>query len=350
MEKYESQTPKYFAAANGYNGFKSYFAEIFDPRRYDRIYVLKGGPGTGKSTFMKKIASSFCEKSAYVECIHCSSDPHSLDGVIIGRDEKKVAVIDGTAPHERDALLPGAFDEITDLAKAWDMRWLRAQKERISELNIQKVEAYKTAYRYLGLAGSATAPTTAFEKNLNRYNIRNIAIKIAAEIKTDAKVGEEQLRLTSAFGGRGSVRFDTIERMAKTLYKLPDSTASRILLGEIHSMLSNEKTELTVCKNPLDYTLTDAIYIPSNGIGLVCIENGNDIDLSQLSAPSNTEKETTRVARDIYTLALFEAERWFSIAADIHARLENIYSCAVNFSVIDEIYDSKFAEICEIMS
>ena len=33
----------FFAAANGYSGFRSYFDKIFNPKDYDAIYILKGG-------------------------------------------------------------------------------------------------------------------------------------------------------------------------------------------------------------------------------------------------------------------------------------------------------------------
>jgi len=42
----------YFAAANGYDGFVSYFEKVFDAKDYTRLFILKGGPGTGKSSIM----------------------------------------------------------------------------------------------------------------------------------------------------------------------------------------------------------------------------------------------------------------------------------------------------------
>ena len=56
-----------FAAANGYLGFKSYFREVFKPSLLSRLYILKGGPGTGKSSYMKKIFSVFKEKGYHCE-------------------------------------------------------------------------------------------------------------------------------------------------------------------------------------------------------------------------------------------------------------------------------------------
>ena len=46
----------YFASANGYRGFRSYFNEVFAEEGLDKLFILKGGPGTGKSTLMKRLA------------------------------------------------------------------------------------------------------------------------------------------------------------------------------------------------------------------------------------------------------------------------------------------------------
>ena len=48
-----------FAAGNGYTGFRSYFSNYFSPDEYNSIYILKGGPGTGKSTAMQ-LFSGLC--------------------------------------------------------------------------------------------------------------------------------------------------------------------------------------------------------------------------------------------------------------------------------------------------
>ena len=46
----------YFAAANSYNGFIGYFDRAFRSEDFDRIFVLKGGPGTGKSSLMRALS------------------------------------------------------------------------------------------------------------------------------------------------------------------------------------------------------------------------------------------------------------------------------------------------------
>lgn len=75
-----------------------------------RIYI-KGRPGTGKSTFLKKIVSKANELGYGAEVYYCSLDPKSLDMVII-RDIG-VAVFDSTMPHEMFPTRP--TDEIFDI-------------------------------------------------------------------------------------------------------------------------------------------------------------------------------------------------------------------------------------------
>jgi len=75
-----------------------------------RIYI-KGRPGTGKSTFLKKIIKIANEYNYITENYYCSFDPSSLDMVII-RDIG-IAVFDSTQPHE---IFPSrSTDEIFDI-------------------------------------------------------------------------------------------------------------------------------------------------------------------------------------------------------------------------------------------
>ena len=89
--------PSFYMSANSPYGFFSYCDDIINMKTRNRMYILKGGPGTGKSSLMKKIAVSLAEKGHSIELIYCSSDPSSLDGVII--NDLNTIIIDGTAPH-----------------------------------------------------------------------------------------------------------------------------------------------------------------------------------------------------------------------------------------------------------
>ena len=90
----------YFAAANSARGFISYYASCFGGEDVRRVYIVKGGPGTGKSRFLGDVANAARAQEYEVSYYYCSSDPLSLDGIVLSHPRKgKIALLDGTPPH-----------------------------------------------------------------------------------------------------------------------------------------------------------------------------------------------------------------------------------------------------------
>ena len=87
----------YFLGANSFGGFASLYEDLTASPNVSRLYILKGGAGCGKSSFMKRIAEAATERGLSVERVLCSGDPSSLDGVFI--PALRLAYVDGTAPH-----------------------------------------------------------------------------------------------------------------------------------------------------------------------------------------------------------------------------------------------------------
>lgn len=140
-----------FPGANTANGPYNFFDYII-PQNVNRIFCMKGGPGVGKSSMMKKIAKEFEEKGYTIELHHCPSDPSSLDGVVIM--ELGVVLLDGTAPHIVDPKLPGAVDEIINLGEYWNLESLEQNKLGIKEADRDISASFKRAYKYLKPAES----------------------------------------------------------------------------------------------------------------------------------------------------------------------------------------------------
>ena len=88
---------QYFLGANSPTGFYSLYDHLLPPEEARAIYILKGGPGCGKSTLMRKIGAWAEESGLETEYIICSGDPDSLDAVLLPK--LGVAIVDGTAPH-----------------------------------------------------------------------------------------------------------------------------------------------------------------------------------------------------------------------------------------------------------
>ena len=86
----------FFLGANSEEGFFSLYDQLLGGR-LDDLMILKGGPGCGKSSLMRKVGAAMEEQGLAVEYIQCSGDPDSLDAVII--PTLATAIVDGTAPH-----------------------------------------------------------------------------------------------------------------------------------------------------------------------------------------------------------------------------------------------------------
>lgn len=90
---------RFFLGANSGEGFQSLYPQILDLHETHDFLILKGGPGAGKSTFMKRIARATEQAGTPVEYIYCSGDPDSLDAILL--PECRTAIADGTSPHGR---------------------------------------------------------------------------------------------------------------------------------------------------------------------------------------------------------------------------------------------------------
>lgn len=85
-----------FFGASTMNGSVNYIDNLTDG--LNRRYFIKGRPGTGKSTFLKKAAKAAQTAGYGVEVYYCSFDKNSLDMVVV--PELSFCIFDSTAPHE----------------------------------------------------------------------------------------------------------------------------------------------------------------------------------------------------------------------------------------------------------
>ena len=99
-----------FPGAMGPDGFISCFDHLLDDSILRRKLILKGGPGVGKSTFMRRVHAALCANGEPSTLYFCSGDPDSLDGVAV--PHAGLLILDGTAPHIVDPEIPCARDSI----------------------------------------------------------------------------------------------------------------------------------------------------------------------------------------------------------------------------------------------
>ncbi len=331
----------YFAAANGGRGFVSYYGQIFEGEEIRKRYILQGGPGTGKSGFMRRIAQHAEERGVKVVYYSCSSDPDSLDGLIL---DGRIAVMDGTAPHTVDPRYPGARDEIVNLGEFWDGESLGRCYNEIVSLGALKESAYRRAYRFL----SAAMEVACVNRELVIPALREKKMAAAAErLARMIPQGEGYSHTPALFdsiGMKGSVRTDTYERVASRLYIVDDyyDTGGYFLLRMLE-IARRKECAVSVSYQVLEPTLPNAVHFLESGICFIL--GGEDssewegrVNMkrfvgAEMLTPIKTEFRINRRLQEALQDSAVEA---LADAGRYHFELERIYSSCMDFDALEK--------------
>ncbi len=342
MEDIKSSANKsYFAAANSYRGFVSLFGEIFNSRLFKHIYVIKGGPGTGKSSMMRELLELFSNKDYKTEAIYCSSDPSSLDGIIISKNENRIALLDGTAPHERDAVIPGAIDEIINLGDGFDKHRLSCSREEILDLAEKKKDAYNKAYSFLEVAGNVWRQIyTVFRGNISYSVAESIANRLSSLCATDSVITPERI-FSSAFNKVGLSKIDIYKGDNIKKIKISgDGVSEHIVLGILNKILKKKGSVTTLCPSPLDNSIYEKII--TRDVIFEIDNQGADVDTKTIvQKQSDIQLELAH----LHTRLLILSQRAFKEASDYHFKLEDIYKNSVDFENNNRIAKRLSGEI-----
>lgn len=325
----------FFAALNTANGFCSYFRNIFD--RIGAVYIIKGGSGTGKSRFMKEVAEAANAKGYSVECFLCSSDPTSLDGIII--KELDMAVLDGTSPHIHEPTLIGARERFIDFSVYLDSNNLKQHKEEIEALLEAKSRRYQKVYEQLRAVKIyddmiiRTAMNALDEEKLGK-NIKKNALLLKKGERYD-----KAFRIRGALSCNGRITLNTYAKMAKKRFAIADICG----LGGIYLKKLLDKTDeqgiaVTVSYGAFYPELPDALYYPDSEISFYVGAEG-DFEESVINMRRFTDDEKLRPYKPelramsrLRRIALMQTEYDFSCIKRLHSSVEEIYIEAMDFA------------------
>ena len=161
----------YFLGANTASGFLSLY-DGFCRGEGDYLHIVKGGPGTGKSGFMRAIGREAARRGLDVEYVRCSGDPASLDGVYL--PELHMGWCDGTAPHVAEPGIFGADCDYVNLGAFCRTPLSSADAERAHALTTAYKEKYARAYALLAAAKSATLKFLDSMREVCNKQLQNI--------------------------------------------------------------------------------------------------------------------------------------------------------------------------------
>ncbi|MBE6696969.1 MAG: hypothetical protein E7581_00435 [Ruminococcaceae bacterium] len=332
----------YFAAANTQDGFVSYYADCFDRQDISQLYMIKGGPGTGKSRFLGDVASAALRRGWEVEYYYCSSDPGSLDGLVLTHAKKgKIALADTTPPHVMEPMLPGVRDVIVNLGDFWDREALAKQNKQIRVLDAYKQQGFSQAHGYLHTAGSLlrirdslVAPCVCSDRVLRT------ASRIASHFpKGDGKPWH--IGLCDSIGMRGKVHFDTYERLADSVVVLlPFYGLEYAVMQKLCDAARERGSQCYRAPHVLQPCMTSALYFPENRLCVTTAEPARNtgahvrrVDLRRLCNPDALRgvRGRARFAAKMAQSALDAACECFARAGEYHFELESLYTSAMDF-------------------
>ncbi|WP_208588591.1 PRK06851 family protein [Gracilibacillus suaedae] len=352
----------YYAGGNTAKGFYDLFES--NMQELETIYLLKGGPGTGKSTMIKKLADTWVQQGYNVEQIHCSADNDSLDGLII--PALQFGIFDATAPHVLEPKAPGAIEQYVNLEIAWDKTKLKENKDEIAELQTKISTAFQSAY-------DCFAEGLHIHDYLEEIYINEMNFDKANQV-TDELIQKILLDKTSIHGNgivrhrffgastpEGVVDFipSITEELTKRYFiKGRAGTGKSTLLKKIATNAEESGFDVEMYHCGFDPESIDMVVIRELG---VCVFDSTDpheyfperqgdeiVDLyEQTITPGTDEKYESDITyyTKSYKQRMKDGITYLKEAKALHDKLEAIYIDAVDFAVIDEIYLTIYNEL-----
>jgi hypothetical protein len=365
----------YFPGNNTPLGFFSYYKHILGQREANKIVCIKGGPGTGKSTFMNRIAEYFASMDEDIDYLHCSADENSLDGIVL--KDRRIAVIDGTSPHITDPVTPGAVDKIVNLGEFWDEDAIAVNKSEIIDLNEETSRWYRIAYNYLSAAKSVYR---SLEEIYNDASEDSEIYKVVADIvgseygdlDISLKPGKRKKFFASAITGDGVVNYITsLLGDMKRVYMIDSpvgysnsSFMEIVTEGAIYRGLDVEVYYCPMCPEEK----IEHIVIPELKTAFVTMNRYHDIQPWEIPAPDESGQEIILIdmedymnilnigknseliqsLNEEYDILLNKSVKHLSLARDTHLMVEKMYIPNMNFTQLSDMRDKLQAELAAI--
>lgn len=348
---------QYFLGANTSHGFYSLYDHLIDLETAQAVYILKGGPGCGKSSFMRRIARHAQAAGYSTQFILCSGDPSSLDGLVI--PELKVALVDGTAPHVIEPQYPGVVERYINLGQFYDSRGLQQVRAAVAEDMAGYRQHYKRCYRCLSAAFELDAEvrelllTPEVEARLAK-RARGI---IARELKGAGPGGENTRRFLGAVTHSGQLCcWETVDAQCKRVYSLLDSYGlAHTMLQAILNAAAARDYASVVCPDPMDPSRLAHLLIPELGLAFVTSAPGLEypgrphrrirLDAMLTDESFRLARSRIRFTRKVSAALKQEAVDALAQAKARHDVLEQHYNPYVDFDGVYALADRLADEI-----
>lgn len=353
----EGKIRKIFPGGNTSKGFKSFF-DYAIPKDVNIIFCMKGGPGVGKSSLMKKVAKEMVSRGYDVDLYPCSSDPDSLDVIVI--KALGVVLLDGTAPHIVDPKNPGAVDEILDLGQFWNRSNIEENKKELMECNKEVSRFFKVGFNYFEAAAPIAYDIEAKNKDcMNFGEINLVTSSLIEEIFKGVNARNKNKEAIHLFGSAlsplGHVEFtDTVLDEIEKVYYIEGNlgTGKSTLLNRVANKATEKGLEVEILHAPLLPEKLETIIIKDLDIAITIsklyqFKNIKTINLNQYIDIKKQEYYSEELVYNQKTLDELVNYGLLNIkkAKQQHDKLEEYYVPNMNFDLVNEMKDLVIKKI-----
>ena len=349
---------QYFLGGNTPAGFYSLYHQLSDPDRMRALYIIKSGPGSGKSSLMRRVERHAQAAGLETEEVLCSGDPDSLDAVIL--PQLGAAIVDGTAPHVVEPKCPGAVERYIDLSGFYNRQGLQPLKQSLIAAAAEYQGHYKRVYRCLGAAGELRRDITEL---LDTDGVRQKLAKRAAgiisrELKGPSEgQGRADQRFLSAVTHKGAFTlWDTVSAQADRVYELADSFGlAHHLLSPILAAGLAAGHDTVVCPDPMAPDQLAHVIFP--GLSLAFVTSTQEdpwphhayrrlrLDAMADSGVYRQNKPRLRFTKRVASALMDEGIAGLKEAKAAHDRLEALYNPYVDFDRVSALADDVAEQI-----
>lgn len=341
------EVASFFLGANAPGGFVSRFCDVYDVREGWRAYILKGGPGTGKSTLMKRVAAEALARGQSVWCSPCSSDPESLDAVVL--PDRRTCVMDGTAPHVIEPKYPGMCEILVNLGDHYDADLLALSAERLYAKFADNAALHKRAARYISAAGQVLADNMKMAAgctDIERAAAYGAALARRLLPKCRERAGLEQVRFLSAVTPKGYLCLSgTVTALCPTVKVIADryGAASAAALSAFRLVALERGYDIISCRSPFfPQGAPEHLLVPEAGVALCTSSELLPIEAERfIRAERFTDCERLRRHKQRLSFNRRAAAELISAACDtlaaaksVHDQMESYYIGAMDFSAL----------------
>lgn len=348
MEQKNSR--QFFLGANSGAGFVSLYPAFAAPEDGAFIWYIKGGPGNGKSTLMRRAAERAEEAGFVVESILCSGDPDSLDGIYI--PEKKLGYVDATSPHVQEPAVPGVSGKYLDLSAFYrpvPPETAAALAGFFPSYRKEYAHAYDLLHAAMlvspgGIPGIVTAET--------KERVRKRAEAFAEKAVRRSEAEYEKRRFLSAYTCRGAVLLSETTASFGRVYTLDNELglADDFLQAVLERARSAGAARI-VCPDPVDPEKLTALILPEDGLSLVAVSGDFRFDgkaarhfrLDTAAELSDAKRKEVRRAAALRRSLAAEACSALRRAKELHDELEAAYHPFVDFRALTR-FEQKHLE------